>query len=406
MRAQHTPHSFPAFPVYSCAFIADDKVIVGAGGGASRTGIKNKLRLFHVSDDRQLHTLGELELGKDEDAPMSMAAHSQSRTFVCGINSSAEKSEKGKNENCRKFSVSTDEHKFAQLATCSTLASGDLDDYQRVTVVSSDGKYLAVAGARDFSLLHYNSLSPVIPSIHIHDGEVYDATLSSSHLFLATSSNISVYTLPTPSGSEQDSTTNGGIPQTSDHSPEGLDVVKTIELPAVPGVPSGSRVAFRAARLHPVRQDTLYTVVNVTLPRAKNAKLAKKQAYVLKWKILGKDGSLDACVEITRKACDANLTCFDVSSDGKLLAFGASDYSLGVLDSNTLKPLLSILKAHEFPITTLRFSPTSKLLVSGGVDSSMRVISIPPDFRSQSWNTIIFIIIAILVIIVAVLMRQ
>lgn len=43
MRAQHTAHSFPAFPVYSCAFIADDQVLVGAGGGASRTGIKNKL---------------------------------------------------------------------------------------------------------------------------------------------------------------------------------------------------------------------------------------------------------------------------------------------------------------------------------------------------------------------------
>lgn len=43
MRAQHTAHSFPAFPVYSCAFIADDEVVVGAGGGASRTGIKNKL---------------------------------------------------------------------------------------------------------------------------------------------------------------------------------------------------------------------------------------------------------------------------------------------------------------------------------------------------------------------------
>jgi len=43
MRAQHTAHSFPAFPVYSSAFIADDQVLVGAGGGASRTGIKNKL---------------------------------------------------------------------------------------------------------------------------------------------------------------------------------------------------------------------------------------------------------------------------------------------------------------------------------------------------------------------------
>lgn len=98
----------------------------------------------------------------------------------------------------------------------------------------------------------------------------------------------------------------------------------------------------------------MYSAVNVTLPRVKNEKLAKKRAYILKWKITEKDGSFDACVETIRKVCDGNLTCLDVryvyffdtcrpagqikfhSSDGRLLAFGASDYSLGVLDSDTL----------------------------------------------------------------------
>ena len=95
-------------------------------------------------------------------------------------------------------------------------------------------------------------------------------------------------------------------------------------------------------------------MVNVTLPRVKREKLAKKRAYVLKWKITAKDGPFDVSVETIRKVCDGNLTCFDVrcvyffdtcrpagllkfhSSDGRLLAFGASDYSLAVLDSNTL----------------------------------------------------------------------
>jgi prolactin regulatory element-binding protein len=112
--------------------------------------------------------------------------------------------------------------------------------------------------------------------------------------------------------------------------------------------------SYHLCRLHPTRQDTLYSVVNVTLPRVKHEKFAKKRAYVLKWKITEKDGSFDVCIETIRKVCDGNLTCFDVrcvcfldtckpagqlkfhSSDGKLLAFGASDYSLAVLDSNTL----------------------------------------------------------------------
>lgn len=43
MRTQHTPHSLPAFPVYSSAFISEHELVLGGGGGQSKTGIKNKL---------------------------------------------------------------------------------------------------------------------------------------------------------------------------------------------------------------------------------------------------------------------------------------------------------------------------------------------------------------------------
>lgn len=43
MRVQHTSHSLPAFPVYSCAFVSPDELVLGGGGGQSRSGIKNKL---------------------------------------------------------------------------------------------------------------------------------------------------------------------------------------------------------------------------------------------------------------------------------------------------------------------------------------------------------------------------
>jgi WD40 repeat protein len=51
--------------------------------------------------------------------------------------------------------------------------------------------------------------------------------------------------------------------------------------------------------------------------------------------------------------------------------------------SHSLQPLLTILKAHEFPPTTLRFSPTSNLLVSGSADNSVRVISVPAELGGQ-----------------------
>ena len=43
MRARHTAHSTPTFPVYSAAFLSPTELILGGGGGASKTGIKNKL---------------------------------------------------------------------------------------------------------------------------------------------------------------------------------------------------------------------------------------------------------------------------------------------------------------------------------------------------------------------------
>lgn len=140
MRPRHTQHPLPSFPVYSCAFLSPNEVVLGGGGGASRSGIKNKLvcvviffqirheltanfqRLYNIGADRAIELKDEFELEKGEDAPMSMAAHkdvstsdiqfrkhhlrlNQSRTIVCGVNSVEEKLLKGENDNCRAFSM-------------------------------------------------------------------------------------------------------------------------------------------------------------------------------------------------------------------------------------------------------------------------------------------------------------
>ncbi|KAG1820347.1 WD40-repeat-containing domain protein [Suillus subaureus] len=422
MRAQHTAHSLPAFPVYSCAFVASNQMVVGGGGGAAKTGIKNKLRLFNVSQDRQLKMLCEHELEKGEDAPMSIAAHPESRSFICGINSSKECLEKGENENCRVFSISESENALIKGATRGTLPSGALEDYQRVTVISPDGKFLAVAGERDLSLLAFPSLSPIAQSVQVPKGEIYDVTFSSTHLVLATSLNLLVYALPKPpsenSGEKSPKKKRGKqkgkgkekeIPsRTPSQTPE-LRLVDTIDIPLVPGAPAQSVVTFRAARFHPSDYNTLFTAVNTVAPRVKKSKTGKKQAYILKWRVdlNGEQNSARSIsMEGSRKAGDGGLTCFDVSPNGKFLAFGSSDYSLGMVDSTTLSPLLSILKAHEFPITTVRFSPTSTLLVSGGADSSIRIATVPEEFAGQSWTMIILIILALLVILVAFLLQK
>lgn len=42
-RTSHRPHPTPAFPVYCLDWADDEIVIMGGGGGAGRSGIKNQL---------------------------------------------------------------------------------------------------------------------------------------------------------------------------------------------------------------------------------------------------------------------------------------------------------------------------------------------------------------------------
>ena len=47
-----------------------------------------------------------------------------------------------------------------------------------------------------------------------------------------------------------------------------------------------------------------------------------------------------------------------------------------------VQPMLTILKAHDFPPTTLQFNPRSSLLVSGSADASVRVMVVPATVSS------------------------
>lgn len=91
MRPRHIQHSLPNFPIYSAAFIAPNKLVIGGGGGSSKSGIKNKLashrsncfpsqnlpvlqRLYSIDSDREIHLNHEIEV---DDAPTSMTVDQQ-----------------------------------------------------------------------------------------------------------------------------------------------------------------------------------------------------------------------------------------------------------------------------------------------------------------------------------------
>ncbi|KAI0761730.1 WD40 repeat-like protein [Irpex lacteus] len=383
MRVQHTAFPLPNFPVYSSAFVSDDELVIGGGGGQSKSGIKNKIRLYRVQSDTVMTQLDELELEKGEDAPMSMAAIPETKTIICGINSSEDSLKDGLNQNCRKFTVDSD--KIAFQASTSTLkldAAGD--DYQKVTVLSPDNKYLAVAGTKDLSLLEYPSLKLAANPIKIEKGEIYDATFSPTSLVVATTVNLLVYTLPTKGASTTSEKAAG----------------KQKEVPSqTSNYPRHRRKQLPRRAVPPTGSQTLYTVINTVPPRSQK-KNAPRRAFVCKWNVE------KWIVTRPRKVSDRGLTCFDVSADGKFVAYGSSDYTVGILDGRTLAPLLTILKTHEFPPTTLSFNPSASLLVSGSADNSVRVISVPDNLTAASWSSWIIVLVTLLIIIFAIIAQQ
>ncbi|KAF7800109.1 hypothetical protein EIP86_011354 [Pleurotus ostreatoroseus] len=301
MRAKHSSHSLAAFPVYSSAFVSSTELVLGGGGGQSRTGVKNKLRLYNVNFEKDLSLLDEYELEKGEDAPMSMAAYAATQQLVCGVNSSLEALEQGKNQNCRKFRVADGKLSFeASQSTLAITVDTVDDDFQKVTVLSPDGAFVAVAGTKDLSLLRFPSLEPAAAPIHLSKGEIYDATFSPGNLVIATTVNLLVYALPT---SKIDGESEKQSGKRKDTSALGLKLEKTVEPPSLSG--DNAESSFRSARFHPADSKVMYTVVNTVPPRARTKKPSRK-AFVCRW-------DTDKW-EITkhRKVSDRNVTCFDI----------------------------------------------------------------------------------------------
>ncbi|KAG5925344.1 hypothetical protein E4U42_004398 [Claviceps africana] len=99
------------YPIYAVDFDPQDanKLVIGGGGGAGRSGVGNKITILDTSRHDEIRIAGQADLSRDEDTVMSLAvaaSHKGKTTHVfAGINSSASDIAKGKNEHLRIFSV-------------------------------------------------------------------------------------------------------------------------------------------------------------------------------------------------------------------------------------------------------------------------------------------------------------
>ncbi|KAK1926221.1 quinon protein alcohol dehydrogenase-like superfamily [Papiliotrema laurentii] len=418
-RTSHKAHPTPQFPVYCLDWADDEVLILGGGGGATKSGIHNKLKQARIAKDgRKVKYISEIKLSSEEDAPMTIAVDRASKQLVTGINASSSSIQQGTNEQCRLYSYADD--KFELKQSKGTIKAEWSDDYpyQKLTAISPDSRLVAV-GTTDnqVSVLSFPSLEVATSTINV-DSELVDLDWGGSSgqwLAVATTASLLLYQV------------------TLDNEKVQLQLRQTIYPPSV----DITAVSFRAARFSPSPASsspapTIHAVVNSTRPPKRGA---PRKAFVVTFGLVagpssaplseeekkshaqastkGKEKEQDVSegeelgrwdVLVRREVAGKPITVFDVSADGKLLAYGSADLSIGILDSKTLAPLLKILHAHSFPPTALKFNPSANLLVSASADNTIRAIVVPASFAGVS-GPLITILIALLVLLIALFYR-
>lgn len=145
--APHFPESKITldYPLYGCDFDPQDsnRLFVGGGGGASRTGVGNKITFLDVSSRDTIERAGEINLSHDEDNVINLVAGqrraSKATLLYAGINSSLEDQQKGKNEHFRIFSAepatkarSVVGARISELSRSALFTTKSQDTYQRL----------------------------------------------------------------------------------------------------------------------------------------------------------------------------------------------------------------------------------------------------------------------------------
>ncbi|GFZ50719.1 hypothetical protein JCM24511_08477 [Saitozyma sp. JCM 24511] len=433
-RTAHYPHPTPAYPVYALDWVSDDTLLLAGGGGATKSGIDNKLKLAKVSKDgKELKYLDELKLSNEEDAPMTLAVSRPTKQLITGINAASSSIQAGKNPQCRVFSYEDDKIAFVKGQQTIDAAWSEEFPYQKLTALSPSNHLAVGSTDNKVSLLSFPSLEQASAPMTL-DSELVDLDWGNGGQWLAitTVSSLLLYRVTATEGEKSDSTSSLKLELRQTIYPPSIDI---------------SSVSFRAARFSPLASPTptIHAVLNANragkrggprkafvctfgvvagpskAPVTEEEKAGKGKE---KEKEMGKEkekaeGAQDVegvegaegdelgrwDVLVRREVAGKPVTVFDVSADGKLLSYGCSDLSISILDSKTLAPLLKILHAHSFPPTALKFNPSATLLGSASADNTIRTIVVPPSFAGLS-APMVLLLLAILVLLLALVFRR
>ncbi|KAK4157912.1 hypothetical protein C8A00DRAFT_29140 [Chaetomidium leptoderma] len=135
-----------SYPLYALDFDPQDanRLIVGGGGGAAKSGVGNKISVLDASHQGSLQIASEIDLSRDEDSVNTLAVGARKKNSILlysGINSAEEDLKNGKNEHFRVFaadlpSKAKADPKIAELSRSALFSTTDAEAYQRLLRIS------------------------------------------------------------------------------------------------------------------------------------------------------------------------------------------------------------------------------------------------------------------------------
>ncbi|KAK1249860.1 hypothetical protein MKX08_009863 [Trichoderma sp. CBMAI-0020] len=164
------------YPLYAVSFDPQDvnRLVVGGGGGAGRSGVANKISVVETVDQGELRVAGDIALSRDEDSVMSLAvtdsANDQLSYVYAGVNSSPKEMSKGKNNHLRTFSVEQTKSRaagaknpdvqVAEVSRSALFANPDADTYQPVLRISGSIGAAATRMCKEPQLAIFDASGP------------------------------------------------------------------------------------------------------------------------------------------------------------------------------------------------------------------------------------------------------
>ena len=391
------------FPIYSLSYHAPTStLILGGGGGPSRSGIPNGFLALRVIESGKgksfkLEEIGELRTGDEAVMSLSLYDDKTDCLLVAGVNdrcwllefenhggtsnspsqtSRVSSIVKALNNGQSPKAPNSTAAPLNLLRTIQSDSSPNDDGYLRVTRFTEAGRSFLAAGSdgsvREWAVPEMRLLSKIET-----ESEILDTDKNDKFLALVTSS--------------------------------GTIQLKSKDSDTLNLKPADSFV-YKLVRFH---KNFLLAVEN--FKPSPGAKKSKKHPRLVIFNLEQQQQSQQKAFKPSKwqsLPISKNCTCILPSLNSDHLAFGFADGSLLLLSlSNPSMAFLTKKEAHPVPVTGLAIDPVKQILLSSSADGQVLITQIPSKaVNISSASTILFavvtVVISLLVLVLAILSRN